>query len=274
VDEYVRLSAQVLTDARAVRAAVNAVAHPGKLRHQAPVEVQEALAPLHRYAMAGEWSALRPALEPLLAQTPADRAESRPLLEALSDLSALQELNRLLSERAASAEQRAEAAITRAARLQRSYDADVPQGQTRELLDLVQQRLKDGVPAARLEFLLREARVERKCDPPSETKRLLVHTSVTPTPAATAGFAKNQITLTVEGAPQRKPDGRTDPIFDPQQPVTLHLLRIGRDVAKAEGRLPLSHSVVLGDREFRFTAKAVDKPAGQVELIAQVCDFP
>lgn len=189
-----------------------------------------------------------------------------------SDLSALQELNRLLSERAASAEQRAEAAITRAARLQRSYDADVPQGQTRELLDLVQQRLKDGVPAARLEFLLREARVERKCDPPSETKRLLVHTSVTPTPAATAGFAKNQITVTVEGAPQRKPDGRTDPIFDPQQPVTLHLLRIGRDVAKAEGRLPLSHSLVLGDREFRFTVKAADK--GQAELIAQVCDFP
>jgi len=189
-----------------------------------------------------------------------------------SDLSALQELNRLLSERAASAEQRAEAAITRAARLQRSYDADVPQGQTRELLDLVQQRLKDGVPAARLEFLLREARVERKCDPPSETKRLLVHTSVTPTPAATAGFAKNQITVSVEGAPQRKPDGRTDPIFDPQQPVTLHLLRIGRDVAKAEGRLPLSHSLVLGDREFRFTVKAADK--GQAELIAQVCDFP
>jgi len=189
-----------------------------------------------------------------------------------SDLSALQELNRLLSERAASAEQRAEAAITRAARLQRSYDADVPQGQTRELLDLLQQRLKDGIPAARLEFLLREARVERKCDPPSETKRLLVHTSVTPTPAATAGFAKNQITVTVEGAPQRKPDGRTDPIFDPQQPVTLHLLRIGRDVAKAEGRLPLSHSLVLGDREFRFTVKAADK--GQAELIAQVCDFP
>src|SRR4051794_5559450 len=189
-----------------------------------------------------------------------------------SDLSALQELNRLLSERAASAEQRAEAAITRAARLQRSYDADVPQGQTRELLDLLQQRLKDGIPAARLEFLLREARVERKCDPPSETKRLLVHTSVTPTPAATAGFAKNQITVTVEGAPQRKPDGRTDPIFDPQQPVTLNLLRIGRDVAKAEGRLPLSHSLVLGDREFRFTVKAADK--GQAELIAQVCDFP
>jgi hypothetical protein len=189
-----------------------------------------------------------------------------------SDTASLQELNRTLSERAASAEQRAEAAITRAARLQRSYDADVPQGQTRDLLDLLQQRLKDGVPAARLEFLLREARVERKCDPPSETKRLLVHTSVTPTPAATAGFAKNQITVTVEGAPQRKPDGRTDPIFDPQQPVTLHLLRIGRDVAKAEGRLPLSHSLVLGDREFRFTVKAADK--GQSELIAQVCDFP
>ncbi|WP_298236185.1 hypothetical protein [uncultured Azohydromonas sp.] len=94
VDEYVRLSAQVLTDARAVRAAVNAVAHPGKLRHQAPAEVQEALAPLHRHAMAGEWSALRPALEPLLAQAPTDDAEPRALLEALSDLPALQRLER------------------------------------------------------------------------------------------------------------------------------------------------------------------------------------
>lgn len=94
VDEYVRLSAQTLTDARAVRATANAVAHPGKLRHQAPVEVQEALAPLHRHAMAGEWSALRPALEPLLAQAAADGAESRALLEALSALPALQRLER------------------------------------------------------------------------------------------------------------------------------------------------------------------------------------
>lgn len=191
-------------------------------------------------------------------------------------MAALQELNRLLSERAASAETRAEAAITRAARLQRAYDTDVPRGQTHDLVELLEQRLKDGVTADRLAFLLREAQVARRCESQTETKRIAVHTAVTPTSPATAAFGKNQITVMVEGSPIRKADGRTDALFDPGQPVTVRFLRIGRDVGKLEGRLPLSHALVAGDREYRFTVKGTSDRAGSglVELTAQNCAYP
>lgn len=201
-------------------------------------------------------------------------SQSRIEVARLSaDLAALQELNRLLSERAATAEQKAEAAITRAARVQQAYNAEVPRGEMRDLIELLERRLQDGVPADRLEFVLREAQVARQCDPQTEGKRLPVHTSAATIPPASVTFAKDKITITAEGVPLRKPDGTADAAFDPVGKVTLRFLRIGRDVAKVEGRLPLAHALVHGDREYLFAAKPADKP-GQIEIVAQACAYP
>lgn len=70
VEEYVQLFAQAPADRRAVRSAVDAVAHPGKLRAMAAGPRREALARLHALAEQGEWSALRAAAEPLRATLP------------------------------------------------------------------------------------------------------------------------------------------------------------------------------------------------------------
>jgi hypothetical protein len=209
-----------------------------------------------------------------LASYQIGRAQSRVEVSRLeADLAALQELNRLLSERSASAEQRAEAAVIKTARLQQSYDTDVPRGDLRALTELLAQRLRDGVPGERIAFLLREAQVQRKCEDATDAKRLVVHTSAAVVPPASAAFGKDKIIVTAEGAPIRRPDGTTDAAFDASRPVTLRFLRIGRDVAKVEGALPLSHALVLGDKEYLFAAKAADKP-GQVELVAQACAYP
>ena len=203
------------------------------------------------------------------------RSQSRVEIARLrADLSALQELNRLLTERAANAEQRAEAEITKTARLRQDYAANVPRGDVREMLALVEAKLRDGVPAERLAFLLREARVERRCDPQTETKRLSVHTAAATVPPSTIAFAKDRISISAEGAPTRKLGGNTESAFDPAQPVALRFLKIGRDVAKVEGRLPISYALVLGDQEYLFLAKPSDKVAGQVEVVAQVCAYP
>ena len=203
------------------------------------------------------------------------RSQSRVEIGRLrADLAALQELNRLLAERAASAEQRAEAEITKTARLRQDYASNVPRGDVRELLGLIEARLRDGLPPERLAFLLREARVERRCDPQTESKRLPVHTAAATVPPSTIAFAKDRISISAEGVPTRKPDGSTESAFDPTLPVALRFLKIGRDVAKVEGRLPVSHSLVLGDQEYLFLAKPSEKAAGQVEVVAQVCAYP
>lgn len=92
VDEHVRQAAQADADTRAVRAAVDAIAHPGKLRLRVVGPVREALAHLHRLAMAGSWLALRQTIAELLART---GREDEPLHAALASLHANPGLERL-----------------------------------------------------------------------------------------------------------------------------------------------------------------------------------
>jgi hypothetical protein len=65
VEEYVRLGARAAADRRVVRSAVDAVAHPGKLRDVQDVMVREGLARLHELSRSESWSALREGMEAL-----------------------------------------------------------------------------------------------------------------------------------------------------------------------------------------------------------------
>ena len=94
VDEHVRLGAQSKADQRAVRAAVNAVAHPGKLPGMAPGPVREALAALHRLAGAGAWRELKGAITALLAQPPGTDEPWRAVLDAVHASPGLERLER------------------------------------------------------------------------------------------------------------------------------------------------------------------------------------
>lgn len=58
VQEHVQLASQAHADRRALRTAVDAVAHPGKLQGHLPGPLREALASLHGLAAEGDWPAL------------------------------------------------------------------------------------------------------------------------------------------------------------------------------------------------------------------------
>lgn len=202
-------------------------------------------------------------------------SQSRVEVDRLeADLADVHELNRMMSERAAKAEQQAEAAITRFAQLQQVYRSEVPRGELRTLLDLLGERLKAGVPAERLAFLLREARVERRCDKAIETQRVVVHTPINTTPVNSVAFASNRVTITSEGQSARKPDGTAEPFFDPAQPVVLRFLEIDGDVTTTEGRLPLTHALVVGSEEYFFTIRPTDRQPGTIDITMQRCEYP
>lgn len=77
VADYIALTAQGAADRRRVRAAIDAFAHPGKLRRHAGA-LPDALAQLHASAQAGNWSAVRSAAQSLAGTGWA--ADSGPLL--------------------------------------------------------------------------------------------------------------------------------------------------------------------------------------------------
>jgi hypothetical protein len=88
VREFVQLSSFEAADRRAVRSALDAVAHPGKLRGHAEGSSRDALAIVHTLSRQGDWAALHDALQ----QLPAGAAAQE--LRALAAHPALQRLLR------------------------------------------------------------------------------------------------------------------------------------------------------------------------------------
>jgi hypothetical protein len=94
VEEHAALQARAGADARAVRAAVAALAHPAKLSRMAPSAARDALTPLHLLAEAGDWEALYRAAGSLPVQPPQGEPDLRNALGTLQGLEALQRLRR------------------------------------------------------------------------------------------------------------------------------------------------------------------------------------
>jgi hypothetical protein len=90
VEDYVRLAARAVADRRAVRTAVDAIAHPGKVQGLPDGAPRETLAQLHADAASGAWLQLAQAIPPLLPQL----AQGQERLQALLDEGVLQRLQR------------------------------------------------------------------------------------------------------------------------------------------------------------------------------------
>lgn len=96
VDDYLRLQAQSVVDQRAVRSAVDVVAHPGKLARPDTAAAAHHLAPLHVLARQGSWAHLWQRVQALVQSVddPAVHRALAPLMPEgpLARLRALQGL--------------------------------------------------------------------------------------------------------------------------------------------------------------------------------------
>ena len=88
VQRYVRLGGQAVADRRTVRAGINAVAHPGKLRGEPEGARRDALLHLHQLASADAWQALAHAL----AAAPIELPDVHALLAPIGGGEALRRL--------------------------------------------------------------------------------------------------------------------------------------------------------------------------------------
>jgi len=189
------------------------------------------------------------------------------------DLEERRRANEALVERVATAEEEARRAEAQLERFERAYRANVPRGEVKELLERIEAKLAQGVPAERLGFVIGEAGGERSCDSGVETRRLEARTPITTQVDNSVTFADNRITVSGEGEPARDEDGVAETWFDPDAPVTLRFLTINGDISSVEGRLPMTHSIVLEGDEYRFSANR-GEARGTIAVTAQRCDFP
>jgi len=178
-----------------------------------------------------------------------------------------------LSERNAALQAETSAAKESEAKWQARYDAEVPKGKSKELLALIEGQIAKGADPKRIAFLVDTAANKRTCDSELQTKRFLLRTSLYAGANDSVSFANNAIIVTGEGQLSTNAEGKPEAWFDPAQPVALYFVQPGGKRSEASGVLPLHHSVVRGDSEYRFTILASDSQ-GFISVTAERCAFP
>jgi hypothetical protein len=156
---------------------------------------------------------------------------------------------------------------------QARYEREVPTGFVRDMMALVKEKLEAGADEERLAFLVAAADKPRVCDEQPETKRFIVSTQLQSGGANDAvSFGDGAITVTASGEAATDADGNLEAWYDPEKPLTVRFTHLGGKTVTAEGTLPVHHSVVAGDDEYRFTA--LPGARGFLTVTADRCDYP
>jgi TolA-binding protein len=195
------------------------------------------------------------------------RKKSDKIAELTTHLQTLQTENAGLRARVTQAQQQAK-------EVEQHYQAQIPTGDSKTLLDLANRKIAEGADVARLTFLINAASNPRVCDEKPETKRMQVKTPIGKTgKEATAAFADRKITVTADGQPALDGKGQKESWFDPAQPITVHFAPLAGQVVDASGVVPLQHQMVVGDSEFRFSVD-IDERKGFATITGERCNFP
>jgi len=142
----------------------------------------------------------------------------------------------------------------------------------RLLLPVLEKKLADGIEPGRLAEVVEAADRPRDCEAP-ETKRFLVRTALAADgPSTSVGFANGLVTVTGEGAQAKSADGRPEAWFDPGEPVTIRFTPIGGRPVEEAGRLPIHHTLSVGQVEHRFSVMAAGR--GFVQVTSERCKLP
>lgn len=176
---------------------------------------------------------------------------------------------------ALSAAQRAEIATSEAAahNWQSLYERDVARGTTKELFEIIQQKLAAGVEAERLKTVLTATQNRRDCRREAERRKFLLAVREKDASKSSLKFARGEVAIVAFGAPATDEKGNLEAWFDVTQPVTARIIRAGKVVAEVTGTLPLEPAQIIGDREYTFSINA-NKARGAVDIVADSCRFP
>lgn len=152
------------------------------------------------------------------------------------------------------------------------YERDVPAGDARRLLGLVQDGLAQGANPDRLARLIQAGSRPMQCTPEADPRLLGVAHSGQRQAAGTLGFADDRVTVAVEGSTAVDERGRPEDWFDQNAAVRVRLTQEGGVPTTVEGILPLEHTIVVGDAEYRLSLTSARR--GFVEVAVERCAFP
>lgn len=154
--------------------------------------------------------------------------------------------------------------------LENQYNRDVPQGDLAVLTALVKEQLDKGLGVERMVQIIRAAQPPRNCSQ-AQNKRFILSTPVYTGPESGVTFADGAITITGTGEPSINNKRDKEAWFDPGKPVNITFTIIGGKKEVKTGLLPLHHTIILRDKEYRFTIS--EGPRSFVVISSDHCDY-
>lgn len=183
----------------------------------------------------------------------------------------LQEERGMLEQTITSLRSDVQSTQVRYQQLETKYQLEVPQGDFKKLADIVKKQLDSGIKPERLAFVIDAARPPKNCTEPA-VKRFVVKTPVYSGPHGTVSFGNGVITVTGEGQSAINAAGHQEAWYDPGKPVKIVFIEIGGHQKVKEGLLPIQHSIVVGNKEYRFTIAAGERSF--IAVTGDSCDYP
>ncbi|MCC6597331.1 MAG: hypothetical protein IT559_00890 [Alphaproteobacteria bacterium] len=170
-------------------------------------------------------------------------------------------------------ELRAEAQTARARyeQLQSTYAEILPEGPMQELVLILKQQLDEGRDPSRLSFLIRSARPPRNCSEP-ETKRFIVSTPAYQGQHSEITIADGALVIKGTGASAVNASGNPEAWYDPSKKVTIEFTGQGGIKEVKEGIMPITHSLVVENREYRVSISEGARSFAKVSFDS--CDYP
>ena len=163
----------------------------------------------------------------------------------------------------------AQTADARYENIQQAYEEALPSGGVQELVGLMNKQLADGVSLERLEQAILNAQRPRQCSDP-ETRRFIVSTPHYEGSTPQISLDDDAIIVKASGTSVVNEEGEAEAWYDPTKQVKLDFeLRDGEPDMK-EAIMPFDHSIVLGDKEYRFSVSAGAKSF--IKLTYDICD--
>jgi len=164
----------------------------------------------------------------------------------------------------------AQTANMRFEKLQEEVQNIIPKGPMQDLVTKLREQLDKGTDPERLSFVIRSARPPTGCIDP-ESKRFIVSTPANKGEKSIVQIEDGAIKITGLGVSARSSSGAPEAWYDQGKKVTIFFNFADKTETKS-GVLPLRHSLVLNNREYRFT---IEKGARSfAKVVFDSCNYP
>lgn len=175
-----------------------------------------------------------------------------------------------LKKRNAEARQTITDLKTEAAKWRKQVKALVPSPAAKALLNDIRALLDEGMDAQRMRAVLKSLAEPDRCEAPPVSKRFFVRTPLSKKVDDTVTFANGAITVTAAGQTATDETGNRQAWFDPAAPVTLRFTEPGGDTEEIAQALPVHHSLVRDNTEYRFSI-VNDERRGYIRATMETC---